>query len=640
MADPEPGPAQHSPTADAATTSSSTPRRHWVLISLGVLTLALLGVTAWFGLSARSAYAELTAARDDLLSARSGLGATDLGAASAGLESAAGHASTAADQVDSPLWSVAAAVPVLGATPAAVQSVATALDQALTGLAPAAATLQALDPDTLVTGKGRIDLATLQDAAPAVRTAQEGVAQAQGTLAEAPSRANGDLVVAQVDAAATELATQLDELAGPLDTALTAATIVPPLLGADGPRRYFVAILNPNETRGTGGFLGQYAILRAEDGLITVDEVGSNSDLPTLPTMPEGLGEQYLARYGDDPTLVANMNLSPHHPDAATLWLESYRLKTGETLDGAFSADVVALGDLVTASGQTIPLPDGGSLTGEELTEFALQGIYEKFPQPGESPQRKAYQEAVTTAAFDVVTGAPNRTAMASALGQALTDRRIQLWTADEAAQAEILDAGLGGSLAVGEGPNVAFVAINISASKLDAFLEREVTYEVGRCPNPETGLVTSRFTVELTNAIPEGTVVPEYMISGAERGPDGPVNLTVAQFHLPLGAEVDEVFVDGKSIGVRELRRAGSRVPAPAAAPSPARGAHCRGRLRRADLRHRRLGTDAALGAGRHTHHRRRRVHHRAVRRPVARSHDMAKGAPSAEAMDAPFQA
>ena len=446
--------------------------------------------------------------------------------------------------------------------------------------------------------------------------------------------------MAQVDAAATELATQLDELAGPLDTALTAATIVPPLLGADGPRRYFVAILNPNETRGTGGFLGQYAILRAEDGLITVDEVGSNSDLPTLPAMPEGLGEQYLARYGDDPTLVANMNLSPHHPDAATLWLESYRLKTGETLDGAFSADVVALGDLVTASGQTIPLPDGGSLTGEELTEFALQGIYEKFPQPGESPQRKAYQEAVTAAAFDVVTGAPNRTAMASALGQALTDRRIQLWTADEAAQAEILDAGLGGSLAVGEGPNVAFVAINISASKLDAFLEREVTYEVGRCPNPETGLVTSRFTVALTNAIPEGTVVPEYMISGAERGPDGPVNLTVAQFHLPLGAEVDEVFVDGKSTEYanfveqdRESLLLLLRLP-----PREARTV---------EVAFNEPASDTAgsapmqpLAAGRHTHHRRRRVHHRAVRRPVARSHDMAKGAPSAEAMDAPFPA
>ena len=146
MADPQPGPAQHGPPEDAATTPGSTPRRHWVLISLGVLTLALLGVTAWFGLSARSAYAELTAARDDLLSARSGLGATDLAAASAGLESAAGHASTAADQVDSPLWSVAAAVPILGATPAAVQSVATALDQALTGLAPAAATLQVAGP--------------------------------------------------------------------------------------------------------------------------------------------------------------------------------------------------------------------------------------------------------------------------------------------------------------------------------------------------------------------------------------------------------------------------------------------------------------------------------------------------------------
>ena len=391
---------------------SSSSSRAWPS-SFSVLTAAL-------ALSARSAYADLTASRDDLLEARDAISATDLPAAQAALTTAAESASSAADTVDGPLWNAAAAVPVLGATPAAVQSVTTALDQSLTALGPATDALGTLDPDTLIADDGSIDLAALEDALPTLQTAQDGIAEARTTLAAAPTKAAGDLVLTQVDNAATELATQLTELDGTLDGAITAGTIAVPLLGPDGPKRYYVAILNPNEARGTGGFLGTYVILRADAGRITVEQVGSNNDMPTLPALPAGLDAQYRARYGQDPRLIANMNISPHHPDAATLWLASWKLKTGETLDGAFSADVVALGDLITATGQTVPLPDGGSLTGEELTEFAIEGIYEKFPEVGDVPARKAYQEAVTAAAFDVVTSSPNRTALASALGQAL----------------------------------------------------------------------------------------------------------------------------------------------------------------------------------------------------------------------------
>ena len=457
--------------------------------------------------------------------------------------------------MNSPLWDVAAAIPWVGATPAAVQSVAIALDQALAGLGPASEQLAALDPDSLIAPDGRIDLVALEAAVPPMESARAGIEQAQATLAEAPSRAAGDQVLPPVDDAATELADQLAQLDDTVSNAITAGTIAPPLLGVDGPKRYFVAILNPNEARGTGGFLGQYAILRADAGKITVEQVGSNSEIPGLPATPPELGKQWIARYEDGPRLMPNFNISPHHPDAALLWLEAWRQKTGETLDGAFSADVVALGDLVTATGQTVPLPDGGSLTGAELTQFAIQGVYEKFPQPGESPVRKAYQEAVTAAAFNVVTKSPDLAAMASALGTAMSDRRVLLWSGDPDTQAAILDAGLGGSLAVPDGHHVAFAAINSSGSKLDAFLERSLTYTVGRCPNPETGRVVSTVDISLTNAIPAGVDVPEYMISLAERGPDGPINSTLAQVYLPMDGSVLEVFVDGESSQYQTFR-------------------------------------------------------------------------------------
>ena len=39
-------------------------------------------------------------------------------------------------------------------------------------------------------------------------------------------------------------------------------------------------------------------------------------------------------------------------------------------------------------------------------------------------------------------------------------------------------------------------------------------------------------------------------MISLAKEGPTGPINVVLAQMHLPNGAEIDEVKVNGKSVG------------------------------------------------------------------------------------------
>ncbi len=522
-------------------------RRRWLIGFAGVA-VVLLGVAAWFGLSARSTFGALTQSRAELLAGRDSLAASDLAAAEVSFSAATANARTAAEEVNGPLWSVAAAIPVLGATPAAVQAVATSLDEALSAMAPAVGLLGDFDPGSSVASDSLIDMAVLKSATEPLESARLGIAAASETLNTAPSRADGDRVLGQVDDAATELARQLDELDGTLDGAIEAAQIAGPLLGADGPKRYFVAILNPNEARGTGGFLGTYLIIGADAGKITVEQIGSNSDLPTVPSTPAELGAQFISRYEPGPRLVPNLNISPHYPAAGLLWQKSWEVKTGEVLDGAISADVVALGDLLTATDQQVTLPDGGSMTGAELTDFAIQGIYEKFPGGEDVPARKVYQEAVTRDAFDLVTSSTNRSAMATAIGAALTERRIQIWSADPTLQERVLQAGIGGTLAVPEGHHVAAVAINSSASKLDAFLERSLVYEVGRCPDPVTGRVNSVLRVGLTSAIPEGVTLPDYMISGAKRGPDGPINSTLAQLYLPMGAEVLEVLVDGRS--------------------------------------------------------------------------------------------
>jgi len=517
--------------------------RRPVVVALLVVVFLALGFGIWFSISARSALNELTAARDSLEAARDAVADSQPDEAKAFMAAATSSAQSASARVNGPLWDVVAAVPGLGDTPQAAQAVATSLDQTLTALQPVVEQLNVLDPSSLISDDGQIDVSAIEQAVPALKQAQPGIEQANETMSTAPT---GGWVLPQVSAATDELSEQLGTLQSSLSTAVTFGEIAGPLLGTDGEKRYFVGILNPNEARGTGGFLGNYAILSAKDGKITVDQVGSNTDLPNLTELPASLGKEFRYRYRDDPTLIGNMNLSPHFPDTSRIWLASWKQKTGEQLDGAIAADVVALGQLVQASGQQIPLPDGGSLSGDQVADFAIKGIYEKFPTAAQAAERKLYQEAVTTAAVKAVTSAPQPQAMAEALGQGLSEHHVVVWSADPKVEERLLTAGVGGSLQVADGHKVQFVALNGSGSKLDAYLERSVTYEVGRCPSSD-GRVSSTVTAELVNAIPLGERPPEYMLSGI--GPSGTTNVILAQFHLPNGSEVEKVTVNGKEV-------------------------------------------------------------------------------------------
>ena len=457
------------------------------------------------------------------------------------------------------MWTLATNLPRLGDSATAVRAVATSLDQALTALGPAVSVLGGLDPDTLVAPDGSIDVAALETAADPLDNAKAGVTAAAQTLAEAPSRANGDPVIGRVDEAASQLASQLDQLDDTLDTAIEVTNLVPPLLGADGPKRYFVAILNPNEARGTGGFMGTYAIVEADRGKLTFEKVGSNSDLPNVPYTPPVLGADFIKRYSDGVRLVPNLNISPHFPDAGLLWLKSWQVKTGEKLDGAFSADIFALGDLVTATGETVTMPDGTSLTGAQLTEFALKGIYEKFPTGADVPARKAYQEAATRGALDVVTEATNRAALVSALGEALSQRRIQLWSADPAI------AAADSSSRHRRHPR--------GAGRPQRRLRghRLVCIEAGRLPRavsdlrgralPRTPARPGRVQGEgrPDQRHPGGRQGSDYVASHRPNvGPNGPINSSLVQLYLPNHAQVLEVAIDGKSSQYQIFREQG----------------------------------------------------------------------------------
>ena len=188
-----------------------------VLIGILVAEILVLVIGAWFALSAALVVGDLSAARDELLDARDAISRSQVVEARAAMESAARHADAAASRTNGLLWDAVGAVPGVGDTADAGRAIATSLDQTLVTLLPLVDDLGAIDPDTLVSPDGRIDVSVVQEAVPALRQAQPGIDQALATLQGAPV---GRWVPTPVRRAASEYLDQLTGLQSALSTAL------------------------------------------------------------------------------------------------------------------------------------------------------------------------------------------------------------------------------------------------------------------------------------------------------------------------------------------------------------------------------------------------------------------------------------
>ncbi|WP_396229763.1 DUF4012 domain-containing protein, partial [Frankia sp. CpI1-P] len=55
------------------------------------------------------------------------------------------------------------------------------------------------------------------------------------------------------------------------------------MLGANGPRTYFIAFQNNAEIKGTGGLLGVFGVLTANHGKVDLVRTASNTELRDFP---------------------------------------------------------------------------------------------------------------------------------------------------------------------------------------------------------------------------------------------------------------------------------------------------------------------------------------------------------------------
>ena len=97
---------------------------------------------------------------------------------------------------------------------------------------------------------------------------------------------NTNLTPSQVSNAVETLQTQLTSVLSTTQSAARGAELLFPMLGGDGPRHYLLAFQSNSEARGTGGLLGSYGIVSADNGHVHIDKLASREELDSQTYQP------------------------------------------------------------------------------------------------------------------------------------------------------------------------------------------------------------------------------------------------------------------------------------------------------------------------------------------------------------------
>jgi hypothetical protein len=522
-----------------------TRRRRTLWTSLAFLIL-LVALTAWIGVRAVLARQHLLKARDEVSQLRAQVSAGELDGLAAGLARIQHEASAAKSLTSDPVWAGLSDVPVLGRTLAASTDLADSVQQlADQTLAPLINVSKRLDPKDLRKPDGSIDLARLTAAGPDIDRANSSLTKTVTAIRKQTLRG----VLGPVVKAHNQLTDQLAGLIGTIDTANRAAKIGPAMLGATGVRRYLMVFQTPAESRGTGGLVGSYAIIKIANGKITRERTGSDDELRDSDTSVVNFGAEFNNRYANtDETLAwRNANFTPHYPYAAEIWQRLYEKQFGGKIDGVLSADPITLGYLLGVSGP-VTLSDGEVINGENAATWSLITSYAHYPDPANQSERKKLLVELATQTLDKLSsGNGGSTALLKVLGRAAGERRLLLWSAHPAEEAVLSGTPLAGELPNAPGPFTALVMRNRSGSKLDVYVDRKLDYQVLSC-NAKTRIV--EVTATLTNTAPQG--LGAYVRSRADgrKVPYGE-DRVVTSIYATKGSTLNVVWINGKRSGV-----------------------------------------------------------------------------------------
>jgi hypothetical protein len=294
-----------------------------------------------------------------------------------------------------------------------------------------------------------------------------------------------------------DLQGQLEDAAVASGRAADLPGVLPDLLGDAGPRRYFLAVQDNTELRGSGGVFHYWGELVAADGRLRLARLGPTSELHS-PGGPAGVPQEIIDRYRsfDVAGTWQNTNVSPDFEVTGRVITSLYASTVGTVLDGVISVDLPGLAALLGATGPVKVDGRPGVIDSQTFVDSLLRDG--NLSSPGRETAVAGAVKATVEAFTSAVLGTP--AALARTIGPALRDGHLRFYAARADEQAVIRRLGAAGEVPNGAGDSLLVVNQNLSASSVDSYLHRSIRYEMSLTPGDREAALSGRLDVTLRN--------------------------------------------------------------------------------------------------------------------------------------------
>lgn len=513
-------------------------RRRWIGWSVGILLTLLVLAIGWVTVRGIGAVSDLQRVASGATQLKASIADGDIEGARPVARRIAHHAKSAHQLTSDPVWQAFSLVPWVGPNFRAVSEIAAIADDVSTdALTPVLDVAGDFDLAGLGLSGGSVDLAPFAAAEKPLGVASDSLDAAQLQA----RRIDADATLPPLADAVKEMRSAVTEAATVIGSLHGASVLLPSMLGGDGPRTYVLAMQNNAELRSAGGIIGSIALLRADNGRITLQSQASTRDFPALEE-PLPLSESTVALFEDRPgRYLQNITSIPDFSEAGETIAARWEGRFGGEVDGVIAVDAVVAAHLMEATGDLTFGPF--TATPETVTDILLSEIYAAVPDP--AAQDAVFAQAASGLFGAALTGG-NPKALISALAESADEGRIRIWSAHEDEQQVLTASTLGGTIPAdsADATHVGVLMNDTTGGKMDYYTRASITTAVGTCQ----GQPTTQVRVTWTNTAPAdaATSLPAYVTAEGYYGvPAGSVRTLIAVYG-PEGATPSHIDRDG----------------------------------------------------------------------------------------------
>jgi hypothetical protein len=313
---------------------------------------------------------------------------------------------------------------------------------------------------------------------------------------------------------------------------IAAAPSLRAALGEEQTRRYLVIFQNNAELRPTGGFIGSFALVDIDRGVIKKVEVPAGGSYDLQGSLKSVVLSPDPLRLISSKWEFQDANWFPDFPTSAKKISWFYQQSAGATVDGVIVLNAPLLAKLLDAVGP-VSMPEYKTIaTGTTVLATAQQIVESK--EARESGKPKQFIADLMPRILEKITGASGDEAFSvlRIFSQALAEKSIQAYFSAPETQRAFAGLGWTGDLsAVPEGfDSLEVVRANIAGGKSDAVIHSDINHQ---CSIADDGRVSDRVTVTLSHNGRKGDAFT------------GVRNVTYLRLYVPAGSRLTAVSGD-----------------------------------------------------------------------------------------------